>query len=171
MAEMAANLLTAVPITAHYLIEKALYKFTNRYTVPMLKLGEDGKAAGCMKEIVSRRVDTGIFIEEEALRLCVCYSGGCIRQLFQVVHTSLKKSLGKKIETQHVQRAVKELGQDLWEYLDTEHLAVLKAGNYRPADKKVGELLYVLILLKYNGTIDVNPLLKDYPDFKAWISQ
>jgi hypothetical protein len=77
--------------------------------------------------------------------------------------------LGTKINSEHVDKALKELGQDLWEYLDSEHLKVIKAGDYRPADKPIGELMYMLILLKYNGNIEVNPLLKDYSDFVEWM--
>ena len=171
IAEISVNMLTAVPISAHYQIEKAPFKFTNRYTVPMIKLAKYPDAAARMKEIIGNRIHLPTFIEEEALHTCIHFSGGCIRQLFQVVHTSLKKSLGSKIKPEHVTRALKELGQDLWEYLDTEHMALLKAGNYRPADKLVGELLYMLILLKYNGNIEINPLLKDYPDFVEWMNK
>lgn len=168
ISEINVNILTAVPISANYQIEKAPYKFTNRYTVPMLKLEKYPNAGEKMKEIIGNRMDLSMFIEGDALDKCIGYSGGCIRQLFQVVHTSLRKSLGTKINNGHVNKAVKELGQDLWEYLDTKHLEVLKSGNYRPADELVSELLYMLILLKYNGTIEINPLLKDYPDFVAW---
>jgi hypothetical protein len=170
ISEISVNMLIAVPITAHYLIEKAPYKFTNRYTVPMLKLS-NANVVQKMKEIVGKRLDLDTFIEEDALEQCIFYSGGCIRQLFQVMHTSLKKSLGQKIKAEHVQKALLELGKYLWEYLDNDHLDVIKKGNYRPADAKVGELLYMLILLKYNGVIEINPLLKNYPDFKTWLSQ
>jgi hypothetical protein len=171
ISEISVNMLTAVPITAHYEIEKAPYKFTNRYTVPMIKLDKYPNAVSKMKEIVANRIDLSMFIEDNALEECIRHSGGCIRQLFMVVHTALKKSLGSKIEMEHVARAVKELGQDLWEYLGTAHLEVIKADNFRPADKPVGELLYMLILLKYNGVIDVNPLLKAYPDYIEWKNQ
>ncbi len=66
---------------------------------------------------------------------------------------------------------MKDLGQDLWEYLDSGHLEVIKNDSFRPADKPVGELLYMLILLKYNGKILINPLLEDYPDFVQWKAQ
>lgn len=172
ISEISVNMLTAVPITAHFQIEKAPFKFNNRYTVPMIKLAQqDGAAIDKLKEIVGKRIDLATFIEDEALDRCIQYSGGCIRQLLHVVHASLKKSLGSKIGTEHVQRAVKELGQDLWEYCNTEHLQVIAAGNYRPADKLVGELLYMLILLKYNGKCAVNPLLEAYPDYKEWKSK
>ena len=36
---------------------------------------------------------------------------------------------------------------------------------------KVDELLYILILLKYNGVIKINPLLETYPDFIEWQSR
>jgi len=171
ISELSVNMLAAVPISAYYQIEKAPYKFNNRYTVPMIRLEENSRAVELMMAIIEKRIDVSIFIDKDALNTCIEYSGGCIRQLFQVVHTSLKKSLGKKIGEQHVRTAIKELGKFLWEYLDNEHLKVLKEGNYRPAEKKVGELLYMLILLKYNGKVKINPLLQSYPDLIEWQSR
>lgn len=171
ISEISVNMITAVPITAHFEIEKAPYKFLNRYAVPMIKLDKYPNAVGKMKEIIGNRIHLPTFIEDEALDRCIHYSGGCIRQLFQVVNTALRKSLGSKIQIEHVDKAVKELGQDLWEYLDSNHLEALKATNYLPADKLIGELLYMLILLKYNGNIEINPLLKDYSYFIAWNNQ
>jgi len=171
LAGLNVNMLTAVPISAYYQIEKAPYQFTSKYTVPMIQLEKTTKAAELMKEIIGKRIDTPLFIENDALDDCIFYSGGCIRQLFQVVYTSLKNSLGAKIQRPHVRAGVDELGKFLWEYLDNEHLKVLKEGDYRPAERKVGELLYILILLKYNGKIKINPLLQDYLDFKEWKSK
>ncbi len=98
ISEISVNMLTAVPITAHYQIEKAPYKFNNRYTVPMIKLGTIPKSVAKMKQIVATRIDLETFIENEALDKCIQYSGGCIRQLFQVIHTALKKSLAPKLK-------------------------------------------------------------------------
>jgi len=96
LSELNINILVAVPISAYYQIEKSPYKFTKRYTVPMIKLENNETASESMKTIVEKRIDTSIFIESGALNTCVEYSGGCIRQLFQVVYTSLKKIIGKK---------------------------------------------------------------------------
>lgn len=171
ISQLNINLLTAVPISAFFQIEKAPYKFLNRYTVPMIKIGKDSRAVELMREIIAKRMDLSLFIEDDALNTCITYSGGCIRQLFQIVHTSLKKSLGDKIQQQHVEIAIKQLGMYLWEYLDNEHLKVLKDGEFRPAEKKVDELLYILILLKYNGITKINPLLETYSDFVEWRSR
>jgi len=171
IAQLNISLLTAVPISAFFQIEKAPYKFLNRYTVPMLKVKGNSKAIELMKTIIAKRIDLSLFIEDDALNTCITYSGGCIRQLFQIVHTALKKSLGDKIQQNHVEIAIKQLGMYLWEYLDNEHLKVLKEGEYRPAEKKVDELLYILILLKYNGITKINPLLETYPDFIEWQSR
>lgn len=143
ISQLNINLLTAVPITAFFQIEKAPYKFLNRYTVPMLKVGGNNRAVELMIEIIAKRIDLFLFIEKDALNTCITFSGGCIRQLFQIVHTALKKSLGEKIQQNHVELAIKQLGMYLWEYLDNEHLKVLKEGQFRPAEKKVDELLYI----------------------------
>lgn len=168
ISQLNINLLTAVPISSYFQIEKAPYKFLNRYTVPMIKVDGKERAIELMKEIIAKRIELSLFIEEKALHTCITYSGGCIRQLFQIVHTSLKKSLGEKIHQDHVTTAIRQLGMYLWEYLDNEHLKVLKEGEYRPAERKVDELLYILILLKYNGKAKINPLLEAYPEFKEW---
>lgn len=168
ISELNINMMVAVPISAYYQIEKAPHKFSTRYTVPMVKLENNEMGVELMKQIMGKRIEIPLFIEEDALNTCIEYSGGCIRQLFQVVHTSLRTALGKKITELHVRQAIDELGKYLWEYLDNEHLKVLKEEDYRPAERKVGELLYILILLKYNGKIKVNPLLASYPDFIDW---
>jgi hypothetical protein len=168
LSELNINMMVAVPISAYYQIEKAPNKFSTRYTVPMVKLENNELGVDLMKQIMRKRIEIPLFIEEEALNTCIEYSGGCIRQLFQVVHTSLRTALGKKITNLHVKQAIDELGKYLWEYLDNEHLKVLKEEDYRPAERKVGELLYILILLKYNGKIKVNPLLASFPDFIEW---
>jgi hypothetical protein len=137
----------------------------------MLKVDRNSRAVELMIEIIAKRIDLSLFIEKDALHTCVAFSGGCIRQLFQIVHTALKKSLGEKIGQNHVEIAIKQLGMYLWEYLDNEHLKVLKEGQFRPAEKKVDELLYILILLKYNGVTKINPLLANYSDFIEWQNQ
>lgn len=106
LSELDINMLVAVPISAYYQIEKAPYKFSTRYTVPMVKLDGSIKALELMRQIIGKRIDTPFFIGEDALNTCIEFSGGCIRQLFQVVHTSLKRSLGKKIEMTHVRSAI-----------------------------------------------------------------
>jgi hypothetical protein len=168
LSELDINMLMAVPISAYYQIEKAPNNFSTLYTVPMIKLENNELALALMKEIIRKRIEIPLFIEEGALNTCIEYSGGCIRQLFQVVHTSLINALGKKIEMEHARQAIYERGKYLWEFLDNEHFKVLGDENYRPAERKVGELLYILILLKYNGKIKVNPLLNSYPDFIEW---
>ncbi|HEY4111693.1 hypothetical protein [Puia sp.] len=171
LSELDINMLMAVPISSYYQIEKAPNNFSTLYTVPMIKLEKNDLALELMKKIIGKRIEIPLFIEGDAMNTCIEYSGGCIRQLFQVVHTSLISSLGKKIEMTHVKEAIYERGKYLWEYLDNEHMKVLSEENYRPAERKVGELLYILILLKYNGKIKVNPLLASYPDFLEWKSK
>lgn len=170
LSEINVNMVAAVPIIAYFQIQKAPYKFTNRYVVPMIKLTGNDNARALMKAIISKRISVDVFLDEEALNKCVDFSGGCIRQLFHVVYESLKKSLGQKIEVRHVDAAVASMGRYLWEYLTEDHLKIIKDGNYRPADAVISELLYMLILLKYNGTIHVNPLLEVYPDFRQWMN-
>ncbi|MGB8195013.1 MAG: hypothetical protein WCF67_23960, partial [Chitinophagaceae bacterium] len=79
LSEINVNMIVAVPIIAHFRIEKAPYKFTNKYVVPMIKLEQNQKACELMKEIIGKRIDLSLFIENDALNKCIDFSGGCIR--------------------------------------------------------------------------------------------
>lgn len=159
------NMIMSVQIDAYYQIEKSPIKFTNRYIVPMIKT-EEPKAQKALCDIVTKRIDFATFFENrEALNTCIHFSGGCIRQLFRIVNGTIRKTRGeRKITTEVVDTVIKEIGNTMRESIDKTYIEVLKSGDYEPADAKVKEMLYGLLLLKYNGihSIRINPILDKF---------
>ncbi len=160
-----ANMIMSVRIDAFYQIEKSPIRFTSRYVVPMIRTDkvENGNA---LCEIITKRIDFDTFFEnKEALEKCIFYSGGCIRQLFRIVNVAIRKTRGKsKINIEVVEAVVDEIGNTLRESIDKSYIKILKEGDFEPAEAKVKEMLYGLLLLKYNGksSIKMNPILEKY---------
>jgi chromosomal replication initiation ATPase DnaA len=115
-----------------------------------------------LKQIITKRIDAETFIEDEALDFCVQKSGGCIRQLLRIVNRAIIMSRGAKITKDIAQKSAKELGRDMKELFDSEHLAILKGKQYDTARAKVLDLLFSLAVLRYNGYMEINPLITDY---------
>ncbi len=129
------NMLMSVRIDAFYQIEKAPIRFTNRYIVPMIKT-EETKAKEALCEIITRRIDFDTFFDDQdALNACIHYSGGCIRQLSEVVNATIRKTRGeRKITTAVVDNVVKEIGNMMRERFDKPYIEILKSGDYEPAN-------------------------------------
>jgi hypothetical protein len=159
---ISANIIMSASIDAYY---KIMYRpnFHNRYVVPMIKL-ENPNAKIKLKQIIEKRIDCQIFIEDDALDFIVEKSGGCVRQLLIIVNKSLRKSKGNKITLEYSKNAVHEMGNELRETLNMKHLRTLKVGDFEPAEPETSEMLYSLVLLKYNGheSIKINPLLEGF---------
>lgn len=160
-----ANMIMSVRIDAFYQIEKSPIRFTSRYVVPMIRTD---KVENCdaLCEIITKRIDFDTFFEnKETLEKCIFYSGGCIRQLFRIVNVAIRKTRGKsKINIAVVEAVVDEIGNTLRESIDKSYIKILKEGDFEPAEAKVKEMLYGLLLLKYNGksSIKMNPILEKY---------
>ena len=159
------NMIMSVRIDAFYQIEKSPVKFTSQYIVPMIRT-EEATAQDALCKIITKRIDfDAFFADRAALDACIHYSGGCIRQLFRVVNACIRKTRGEsKITIGVVESVVKEIGNTMRESIDRTYIEVLKKGEYEPADAKVKEMLYGLLLLKYNGirSIRVNPILEKF---------
>ncbi len=160
-----ANMIMSVRIDAYYQIEKSPIRFTSQYIVPMIITGEL-KAQKALCDIIIRRIDFSTFFDNrEALNACIHYSGGCIRQLFRVVNATIRKTRGeRKITIEVVENVVKEIGNTMRESIDKPYIEILKSDDYEPANAKVKEMLYGLLLLKYNGihSIKINPILEKF---------
>ena len=112
-------------------------------------------------EIVTRRIDAETFFGEGVLNYFVEMSGGCPRQLLRITNRALVISLGKKIEMENARKSTHELGQQMLELLDSEHLEILRNDSFHEgADPKTLDLLFSLAVLKYNGDRLLNPLLE-----------
>jgi len=160
--EINCNIIFSVPINAWFNIVSAPMSFTDDYTLPMIKIDGNSHALSCLEDIINKRIDHNSFFEAGVLRFCVEKSGGCIRQLLNIVNRCIVIAKLNIITMPIAEKAVAQLGQKIYERLDGEHLDIIKTGDYAPGKPKVTEMLFGLALLKYNGSIKVNPLLKAY---------
>jgi hypothetical protein len=165
LIDLNVNMIMSVRIDAFYQIEKSPIRFTSRYVVPMIKT-DLSIAQIALSDIIKKRIDFDTFFEsQKALDLCVFYSGGCIRQLLSIVNMAIRKTRGmSKINVEVVEKVSNELGNNMRETIDKTYIEILTNGDYEPAEAKVKEMLYGLLLLKYNGkeSIKLNPLLEKY---------
>ncbi|HNR18635.1 MAG TPA: ATP-binding protein [Bacteroidia bacterium] len=156
-----ANMIIAVRIDAYYDITCSPSNiFTNSYTIPMIKI--TGNATPLFEEVISKRIDSGTFFENNVLNHLAKYSGGCVRQMIQLVHQSLEVALGEKINMQHANEAIYELGNRLRRTLTSKHVEIIKAGRFEDADKLMRDMLQSLVVLAYNGDRELNPLLNQF---------
>ena len=165
LQSLSLNMLIAVPINAYYKIEAVpSQNFAHSLIIPMIKLtGPGSKADECFKQVIERRIRADLFFEPGVLDECVRYSGGCIRQLLRIVNAVVYKALGKRASLATAQAAIRAEGNTLNQVLTSKHLEVLNRGlpTLRASDPEVREMLLQLVLLKYNGHFELNPLLRD----------
>ncbi len=166
MQGLGSRLICGVPIAARHKLQGSLTR--NLYDDVMLPMyhleGDDHYQL--FGEIITKRVDKDVFLEDEALKHLVRKSGGSPRQLLQVFEKSLFRSRGAKVTLDIAQRATTELGKKTWEDLSPQEIALLqrvKQGDNRweRTDTHL-ELLDELVLMKYNGSVAVNPLLDEF---------
>ena len=127
---------------------------------------EQADAHTALCEIITKRIDKDTFFANDAaLHRCIDYSGGCIRQLFQIINRGISKTRGeRKIDVAVVEAVTDELGNSMRESINFDYVKLLQSETYEPADAKIKEMLYGLLLLKYNGknSIKINPILEKY---------
>ena len=158
-----ANMILSIPINAYFDIQNhAQSEFFIHYLLPMLQVTP--QSTPFLAEMITRRLDASRFFEPAVLPYCVSQSGGCPRQLLRIVHRSIIIALGKTITPEIAHKASQELGQQMSDTLDTEHWEVLETQTFDTASLKVRDLLFALVVLKYNGTRSVNPLIQPFLD-------
>lgn len=161
MSVVNAIMILSIPIDVRYEIENSTDNFGCPYIVPMIKI--DGNSNFALKEIISKRIVIENFFDEGVVEKCVEYSGGCVRQLFQIVNKCLSYSYKGKVSLNEFEKSITELGQYKYDCLDDEHLQILQKGIINVfGNAKVRELLSALVVLKYNGIVEVNPLIKPF---------
>ncbi len=154
------NMIFSVPINSYFDIRgNPSSDFFQTFTLPMILV--TGESLPLLEKIITRRIDRDTFLGEDALRFCVEKSGGCIRQLIRIVNKALTVSLGKRITKEVAEKSVHELSRGILDQLDSEHLKILKERTYDTADSKVLDLLFSLVVLKYNGERRINPLIEE----------
>lgn len=155
-----ANCIFSIPISAYYDIQRNPSSgFFHFHILPMIKI--DDKSAPLMEQVVTRRIDRKRFLASDALNYCVEMSGGCIRQLLRIVHMALLIQKGALIDSDAAKKSASEIGRKMWEQLETKHISTLQSGKFQSSDEEVLDLLFSLVLLKYNGDRKINPLIAD----------
>ncbi|HAA22075.1 MAG TPA: hypothetical protein DCP28_26165 [Cytophagales bacterium] len=160
--EIAANMIIAVPINAFYTIQdEPQASYDDAFVVPMVPLNKP-EAEVAFRTLLAKRIRLEQFIEEEALHYLIQKSGGCTRQLLSLVSQGIGIGLGAPITLDTAKKAALRLQEDMRNLLSAEHIQLLKKGNFYTGDAAVKELLYSLVLLRYNGpdSIRINPLLE-----------
>ena len=87
-----------------------------------------------------------------------------MRQLLIIVNAVIREALGRLASAETAESAIRELGQRMYESIPSEQLRLLATGpdHWVTADPPVRELLFFLALLKYNGRMEINPLLRPF---------
>lgn len=158
---ISVNMILAVPINAYYGIIDSPQTFHSRIVIPMIPT-KNKEARERLKSIITKRLDKETFLEDDAFDFLIEKSGGCIRQLLILVNRAIVIGTGSKINKENAELAVTDLGNRMREGLKTEHIEILKEKDVNTGDPFVRELLYGLVLLKYNGpgSIKLNPVLE-----------
>lgn len=166
IASIKANMICTTRID-YQLGETALRNNFEPVILPMIDLKEDTeKAVSRLKKIITFRIQEGIFFNDNVLNYCVEQSGGHPRQLIKIVHRAIILSRGQKIDNKIAEKATYQLGREIFDRLTTKHYERLKQSDQSflkgRGDAEIRELLVHLCLLKYNGFIRINPLLKPF---------
>lgn len=154
-----AHILFAIPINAHFDIRSNPATSFTSYSLPMVPIDEHSKPI--LKSIIANRVDTDRFFEAKALDLCIEKSGGCPRQLLRIVNQAITETQGAKVTHQNAQQTCERLGRGMWDLLTSEHVSRLRKREFGQADAPMLELLFSLVVLKYNGVREINPLIQE----------
>lgn len=163
---LAVNMIVAVPIDSYYKIESAsALNFPNRFIVPMIKLAApQSEANERFKQVIERRIDVDTFLATGVLDECVRCSGGCMRQLLIIVNAVIRKALGQRASLETARKAIASLGSEMNQLLTSQHVEALGKGlgTLKLGDAEVRAMLFQLVLLKYNGHVELNPLLEGF---------
>lgn len=161
--EIGANIITTAPIDAFYrLRDRNNLNFFEQVDLPMIRLDTEAKRAA-LRQLVGARVDTSRFFDPDALDHLVELSGGCLRQLLRLANQVVLNTRGKKADLAGVKKTAQLEGRRMYEQLNTGQKALLRAKTWGQdwADPDQSEMLFALVLLKYNGHAEMNPLLRE----------
>jgi hypothetical protein len=164
------NVIFTIPINSTLdITNNPSAEFFQSYILPMMHV--TAETSPLLAEIITRRIDRNTFFTEDALYQCVVKSGGCPRQLLRIVNKALVMVRGAAITPETVDKASHQLGQEMWDRLDSDHIKILNERTYNNADKKSLDLLFSLAVLKYNGQREINPLLLEFISTAEPVSQ
>lgn len=155
-----AHLVVTVPISTFYEIQHqpARDNFGEFY-LPMLRV--DAKSLPLFRELITRRVDAGLFAEG-VLEHFIELSGGSPRILLKLVNQSIVSALGQQVTMDIAHEVTHIEGNERWRTLTARHKERLTNGDFNDADQDTRELLQSLNVLEYNGLSPerrINPLI------------
>lgn len=142
-------------------------------TLPMIKIETiDGEpfydGIDVIREIVEKRADLKLF-EEKVLEYLIQYTGGSLRDLFQVVNASSKRAERREsdvISMEDARRALEELKTSLTRRIEKKDysflLNIYEGSKEMIEDKEMLlKMLQASVVLEYNGTRwhNVHPLV------------
>ena len=155
------NIIFTIPINSTLdITNNPSAEFFQSYILPMMHVTPE--TSPLLEQIITRRIDRATFFSRDALNRCVMKSGGCPRQLLRIVNKALVMGRGSVITPDSVEKACHQLGQEMFDRLDSDHIKILNERTYMNADKKSLDLLFSLAVLKYNGVREINPLLLEF---------
>ncbi len=162
------SIIVSVPIQTFFKVSHSnSLQFYDCKLLPMLKPTTETFLK--MREILERRAIWTDVINPDALEAVIRYSGGSIRQMFKIMSVAIIGTRGKIMMEYFEEKVLYKLKNQMYESLTSEHKRILKNKefideNKKPnvADPNIWQLVDANILLKYNGTIDINPLIAEY---------
>lgn len=146
-----------------------LNHFSTTLRLPLIDLDIDG-AEDTMKEFILKRVDRGLFKDEETIAKIIEFGAGHPRQTLQIISRAYVLADEDILDKKSIGDAVNKLGKEFVE-LNSEELEVLKSiedGQFPPASTAYFGLKAKNILFEYSDEKlnVINPILKCYPLFK-----
>jgi hypothetical protein len=161
--DIGANIITTAPIDAFYrLRDRNNLDFFDRVHLPMIYLDTEAKRQA-LRQIVAERVAAEVFFEPAALDQLIEMSGGCLRQLLRLGNQVILNTRGKKADLAAVNKTVRLEGRRMYEQLNARQIDILRQKSWGNnwADPDQSEMLFALVLLKYNGHAQMNPILRE----------
>lgn len=159
------HLISSVPINTFYQI-KDEYSLTSysRYYLPMIRITDKSKTI--FKEMLAKRVKlSAIVTNEKVIDIFIEASGGCVRQLLEILNTALLNAIGSPINETIALQTIHQKATEKYNTLQSSHQQRLKEGNFNNADEVTMEMLLARTILEYNGDKRErkrNPLLDEF---------
>lgn len=159
------HLISSVPINTFYQIEDEypLSAYSRCY-LPMIRITDTSR--NILKEMLAKRVELSIIMEDEnIIDDFISASGGCVRQLFELLNSALLNAMGNVINQTIASKTIRQKAMDKYSTLRSEHQARLKQGSFNNSDPVVLEMLLARTILEYNGDLrerKINPLLDEF---------
>lgn len=155
-----ANIIFSVPVNTCFDIKSTpSTDFFKIFKLPLVPVTP--KTVSSLAQVVDNRIDADSFLEKDALDYCIEKSGGCVGQLVQIVNRALVISLGQKITKETAVKSADELGREILELLDAEHLKLLAERKFDIMNAEKFDLLTYLAVIEIDGKIKINPLIED----------